>query len=46
MKIGWHAAMRESLKEMKFILENRNPFIIINKTDKSKILNALKKIIE
>ena len=46
MKIGWHAAMRESLKEMKFILENRSPFIIINKSDKSKILNVLKKIIE
>lgn len=46
MEIGWHAAMRESLKEIKFILENRNPFIIINKRDKSKILTALKKILK
>lgn len=46
MEIGWHAAMRESLKEIKFILENRNPFIIINKRDKSKILTALKQILK
>ena len=46
MEIGWHAAMRESLKEMNFVLENRSPFIKLNKEDKIKISNILKKIIQ
>ena len=45
MKIGWHAAMRESLKEMKFILDNRKPFTILSNEDKRKIVKALNKIL-
>lgn len=46
MKIGWHASMRESLKEMNFILENRSPFIKLSKEDKIRISNILRKIIQ
>lgn len=41
MKIGWHASMRTGLQKLTFILENRQPFVELDPTDKNDILNAV-----
>lgn len=46
MKVGWHASMRESLKLMGFILENRKPFIILGGAEKLSVKEALNKVIK
>ena len=46
MKVGWHASMRESLKLMGFILENRKPFIILGEAEKLFVKEALNKVIK
>lgn len=45
MKNGWHASMRESLKHMGYILEDRKPFITLSDTEKEEIIKSLNKII-
>jgi len=45
MCIGWHASMRESLKFMGYINENRKPFIELTDEEKIRIKNALIKIL-
>lgn len=45
MRIGWHASMRESLKQLNFILENRNPFIILSQENKDIIKKELNPIL-
>jgi len=45
MKNGWHASMRESLKHMGYILEDRKPFITLSDTKKEEIIKSLNKII-
>ena len=45
MSIGWHASMRESLKEMGYILENREPFIKLDQESKNRVINILNTLI-
>jgi len=46
MSIGWHACMREGLKYKGFLLENREPFHILNEQDKLTVIKTLKLIKE
>lgn len=45
MSIGWHASMRNALKEMGFILYDRKPFYQISNEEKQKIKTELEKIL-
>lgn len=45
MTIGWHASMRNALKEMGFILHDRKPFYQISNEEKQKIKTELEKIL-
>jgi dihydrodipicolinate synthase/N-acetylneuraminate lyase len=45
MEIGWHASMREALHQMGFMLDNRDPFIILPPSKKKLITQALNKIL-
>lgn len=42
MSIGWHASMREGLKYLGFILENREPFTILSNEEKQTVISTLK----
>ena len=44
MEIGWHASMREALKDMGFILDNRKPFVTLSDVNKEKVKKALEKL--
>lgn len=44
MKIGWHAAMREGLKQKGFLSYNRDPFVEISQASKDEIKRILKSI--
>ena len=46
MKVGWHASMREALKNMGFILDNRKPFIILSDDNKEIIKQSLEKLFQ
>ena len=46
MQYGWHACMREALKYQGFLLENREPFHILNEQDKLTVIKTLKLIKE
>ena len=45
MKFGWHLSMRESLKHMGYIKENRAPFNNATNTQLETIINTLNKIL-
>jgi dihydrodipicolinate synthase/N-acetylneuraminate lyase len=45
MSIGWHASMREALKNMGYIKENRKPFVEISNEEKIRIQNEINKIL-
>ena len=45
MEFGWHLSMRESLKYMGYIRENRAPFNNITNIQKEIIINTLNKVI-
>ena len=44
MGIGWHAAMREALKQKGFLSNNRDPFVELDEGSKKKITEVLKLI--
>ena len=44
MEVGWHASMREALKDMGFILDNRKPFVTLSDVNKEKVKKALEKL--
>jgi len=45
MNIGWHASMRESLRIMGYINNNREPFYTVTEEEKNIIKKALNKIL-
>lgn len=45
MTIGWHASMRESLRIMGYINNNREPFYCVSEEEKNSIKKALNKIL-
>lgn len=46
MKIGWHASMREVLKNMGFIKENRYPFVELSPQQKKELNKVISNIKE